>query len=213
MQGILVQCLNRLDREERCIEAKGGRVKGQNETEKELLRNTALTLSIHGQSKGMAVELKQKIRKPKIAMEDLHIHGLPNPAMSLLEANAAQLESNMVLVDQQYPRSSKAATRRLVQGIDATYLLRTVGQAYINGGVFLVGGSWSVSDEGQALADLTVPSKTITKASIMTEFLLWDPAARRRDTFSIAAMPMSLKAPQQQEGVTQVHALNWEPLM
>ena len=208
MQGLLVQLMDRLEKQERGIETMRGRNRGCTETERRLLQDAALTLAVLGGNTGICSELGQKVTKPRIRMDELPSLGLPNPALSIMFPQ--QLEENFVLVDQLFPRRETSRSRRLMMGVDATYLLRSANQFQMNGKVGLVGGAWRPSDESKAFIDLSASSKSLEKAPTMQEFLLWDPCSFRKETFSVAAMPMSLSASVLKEKDTKVHAGNWE---
>ena len=134
--------------------------------------------------------------------------GLPCPALALQFPD--QLETNLTLVDQLFPRGPKHQTRRLMLGMDGTYLLKQHSQCFLQGRVGLVGGPWTPSDETQSFVELTSCSKSLLKAATMMEFLLWNPLSPRQECYSVAAMPMALAAPTI-EKKTQVHAGNWVP--
>lgn len=208
VQGLLVQLMDRLEKEEKGILTMRGRRRACTATEKRLLEDAALTLSILGGNSGICAQLGQKVTKPRIQMDELPSFGLPNPALSIMFPE--QLEENFILVDQLFSRRETSRSRRLMMAVDATYLLRSANQFQMNGKIGLVGGSWASSDESQAFLDLSAATKSLEKAPVMQEFLLWDPCSYRKETYSIAAMPMSLSAPVQKETETKHHAGNWE---
>ena len=212
MQGLLVQCLRRIEKEERGITSnRGRRSKSCSESEVNLLADAALSLSILSGNQALAKELGQKVTKVTVQLEELGEHGLPNPALALMFPS--QLENNFVLIDQQCPRDDKMPARRLILAMDGTYLQKTLVQCPINQKAGLVGGCWSSQDESSAFLDIGVPLKGIERASVMLEFLLWDPCAYKQQTFSAAAMPTSLSAPKDPnvEKETKTHAGNREP--
>eukprot|EP00435_Cladocopium_sp_Y103_P019204 s3146_g4.t1 len=201
VQGLLVQLLIRLEKEERGVSTLRGRHRATSETEIRLMEDAALNLAIIGGNKAVCVELGQKKRKPKISMEDLPGLGLPNPALALM--NDEQLENNFLLIDQLFPRRESSRSRRLIMGMDGTYLLRSACQFKIKDTVGLVGGAWSPVDSSQAFADLNVNVKSLEKAPTMLEFVLWDPCGWTKSTYSVASMPMALSAPKLDEKETQ----------
>lgn len=208
LQGMLVRCINQLEKRERGITSQRGRSKTTSDVEVQLLESAALSLAIVGGNKQLCQELGQRMTPPKIDMDSLPSWGLPNPALSLLHED--QLEENCRMVDQQYTRTEIQKSRRLIMAMDATYLLPSVAQHVRQGRVGLVGAAWSPLDETQAFCDLAVNSKSLEKAATMMEFLLWDPLDSKHECYSIASSPMSLAAPRM-EKQTQVHAGNWEP--
>lgn len=210
MQGILVQCMTKLEREERGILSNRGRkLKSCSDAERSLLQDAALSLSIAGGNKALLMELKQNVTKPKILMESLPEHGLPNPALSLMSED--QVQQNLTLIDQFYPRSDKASARRLILAMDATYLLRATCQYFLNGKAGVLGGCWSTVSSEAFLPFDTVRSN-VNKAPVMQEFLCWDPCGFKKRTLSLASMPMSLAAPKSDDQDTLTHAGNMEML-
>ena len=209
MQDLLVQCLHRIEKEERGISSnRGRRSKSCSDAEVKLLADAALSLSILSGNQTLAKELGQKVTKITVKLEELAEHGLPNPALSLMFPS--QLEQNFILVDQQFPRDDKMPARRLILAMDGTYLQKSLVQCPINQKVGLVGGCWSSQDDSSAFLDIGVPMKGIERAAVMMEFLTWDPCAYKQETFSVSAMPMSLSAPKTSEKETQTHAGNRE---
>ena len=182
-------------------------------TKSRLLQNAAMSLAMLGGNRRMAAELGQKVTPPRIRLDLLEQFSLPNPCLSLLGKNRDQLAKNFVLLDQRYPRTPEMSSRRLILAFDATYLLKTMAQLRLDNSVGLVGGPWTPSDEALAWIDFDRYDKDAPKAQIMYEFLAWDPNSPKRQSFSVASMPMSLKAPKSCESDTQVRAANWEPYL
>ena len=210
MQGLLIQCVNKLEKETRGITSNRGRhPKSCTTKEQELLSDAALSLAIAGGSRQLCIELNQKLTRVRVKMEQLHSFGLPDPSLSLMFQ--PQLEKNFTLIDQQAPRDETTKARRFILAFDGTYLMKTFAQCPINGEVGLVGGCWSPQDESKAFLDLGHGTKDVEKAAVMMEFLMWDPCALKKRTFSAAAMPMSLAAPKSDESENQTKAGNWEP--
>ena len=211
MHGLLANCLERLEKEDRGIQTMRGRPSSATNTKSGLLQNAAMSLAMLGGNKRLAVEMGQKVTPPRVRLEELEKFSLPNPCLSLLEKNKEQLAKNFVLVDQRYPKTPEMSARRMILAFDATYLLKTVAQLKIADSVGLVGGPWTPSDESLAWIDFDSYEKDMPKAPVMYEFLAWDPNSPKRQSFSVASMPMSLKAPKSCESETQVSAANWEP--
>ena len=210
VQGLLVQCLDRLEKAERGVVSMRGRAAASTDAKSTLLQNAALTLAIAGGNKHLAVELGQKMTPTKVKLEELERLGLPNPAMALLDCNIEQFRTNLKLVDQRHGRDEKMSPRRLILGFDATYLLRTVSQFRMNNEVGLIGGPWSPGQEELCFVNIESMRKDMERAPVMYEFLAWDPCGKHRGALSIASMPMNLKAPKSSSAKTQTHAANWE---
>ena len=211
MHGLLAQCLDRLEKQERGIETMRGKPANATMTKSGLLQNAAMSLAMLGGNRRMAADLGPKVTPPRIRLELLEQFSLPNPCLSLLAKKRDQLAKNFVLLDQRYPRTPEMSSRRLILAFDATYLLKTVAQLRIADSVGLVGGPWTPSYESLAWVDFDRYEKDMRKAQVMYEFLAWDPNSPKRQSFSVASMPMSLKAPKSCESETQVSAANWEP--
>ena len=210
MQGLLVQALERLDREARGLSLRGRKEKCKDsDTRHRLVQDAAMSLAVLGGNKTLCVELGQAITPPRVRVDMLPERGLPNPALSLMSSE--QLEENMTLVDQHFPRSPEMKSRRLIVAMDATYLTKSLSQMSLKGKVGLVGACWSPQDESQALLPLNSVSKCANKAPVIMEMIAWDPCAKHLQTFSIASMPMGLAAPQQDGTSTLTHLKNLEP--
>eukprot|EP00435_Cladocopium_sp_Y103_P059640 s1370_g21.t1 len=209
MQGMLLQCLNRLEREERGVMHGRGRQKVSSDMEKALLADSALSLAILGGNKNLCQELAQNLWKSvRVDMDELHSMGLPCPSLALMHPEV--FEKNLTLVDQIYPRGEHTKARRLMLAVDGTYLIKSLCQFWVGSELGLVGGPWSPSQPDHAFVGISKSKADIPKAPIMLELLCWDPCAIKNSTFSIGAMPMSLAAPKSDEAETQVHAGNWE---
>eukprot|EP00435_Cladocopium_sp_Y103_P017067 s1083_g4.t1 len=194
LQGLLVNCMRQIERQEKGL-GPTGRGKAQTETERSLARDSAITLSMLSGNKQLAQKLGQSQKGVKVGVEDLEAHGFPNPMLALMCQE--QLESNVELCDQLFPRGPDAPVRRLVLAFDHTYLLKTLCQATWKSEAGLVGGCWSPfePDGGfMPLASLPADSVKKPKANLMLECLCWDPAARKQFTCSLASMPMRLRA-------------------
>ena len=211
MQGILVRCLRRLDKESRGITSNRGRTACLNETEHRLVQDAALSLAVaSGANRRLLVDLGQNARSPTIQLHDLPGMSLPNPMLALMCED--QLSENATLVDQLFGRLPTSPAKRLVVAVDCTYLLRAHSQMKYQGVPGLVGGPWSPTSEAEAFLNLdSLPDKA-AKAPVMLEAVTWDPAAARRSTFSLASMPMSLAA-QQGTFPSKTHAGNHEALI
>ena len=207
IQGLLLQCLNKLEKEGRGVMSMTGRACKMSETEVALLENAALTLAVAGGNKLLCEQLMQKVTPPKIRLEELAGHGLPNPALALMYPD--QLCSNLELVDNCYPRKPTSKSRRLVCAVDATYLLKSLVQFSRDGQAGLVGAAWSMHNEANGFLELEQVGKCKDKAPLMLEFLLWNPCSVKKETFSVAAMPVSLKACPSTSCKTLSQAGNW----
>ncbi len=197
LQGLLVQCMSQIERQEQGKSSRG-RKKEMSATERQLAQDSAITLSMMCRNRQLAQSLGQSVQPPRIIMEELATRSLPNPMLSLHSAAKSQLLSNFQFVDQLCPRSPQASPRRLICAIDHTYLVKSFSQASWNGKVGLAGGFWSPSDEDSSFMPLDNLPKQATerpKANLMLECLLWDPnTSQRRRCYSVASMPMQLKA-------------------
>ena len=194
VQGLLVQLMARMDKESRGVCVSRGRSKAVTETASRLMQDAALTLAISGGHQSLAAELGQKKTPLKLHLDQLHALSLPNPALSFL--NPERLQQNLTLVDQRFPRDVKQSARRLIVGLDHTYLTKQLMQSSIDGRAGLVGGAWSPEEPHRAFLpfDELPPSALKTeKAGLMLELLAWNPTSETNETFSVAAMPMTLK--------------------
>lgn len=213
IQGLLIQSLNKLEREERgSMSNRGRRLKTCSDKEIELINHAALSLSIAGANVHLCRELGQRTSKFKVAMDDLESYGLPNPCLSLMCPE--QLDRNLELIDQRYPRKPSSTARRCILAMDCTYLLKIIGQGKWKSQAGLVGGCWRPTDSSEGFMSIGTPTRGVERASVMLELLLWDPNARgKNETYSLGAMPMSLAAHAvDRERETLTHAGNLEML-
>lgn len=207
VQGILVQCMRTLDR---LSEGKKlqGRWKDNSATEEMLVRDAALTLAMHGNNQRLAVDLGQNRIAPTISMETLVELGLPNPALSLMFPQ--QLEQNVLLITNRFPRTPEMPEKRLICALDATYLLKSYSQMRLHEQDGLVGGPWSPSDASLAFVPFKdLASKKPEKAAVMLEALVWDPNAFERRSLSLASMPMRL-GPEKSKVQSAADAGRWD---
>ena len=193
MQGLLVKCLQKLDRESRGIYSNRGRAPRQSEGQQALIQDAALTLAIQGGSRQLCRTLGQNVTQPSVHPEDLVGFSLPNPCLAL--AYPEQLKQNMELIDLRYPRTPSAAVQRCVCAFDATYLMKAMSQMKVRGVAGLVGSCWSPQTGDAGFIPLDNIPETIPHAPVVMEFLCWDPSAISRAPLSAAEMPMALAAP------------------
>ena len=197
MQGLLVQCLNKIEKQERRVHSNRGRPASScSDTGLRLVEDAAMNLAIAGGNRQLCEQLGQKVTPPRIRLEDLESHSLPNPALALMKVNEEQLEQNFTLVDAKFPRSDKMPARRLLCAVDCTYLLRSLCQVKMKDEAGLVGAPWRPSDETKAFLPLSEGGRKSEKACVMLECVTWDPCSpHNKETYSVAAMPMALSAP------------------
>lgn len=213
LQGLLLQCLQRLEKEERGIRTLRGRRGNELVGERSLIEDAALTLAISGGNKAVCKELGQRSTAVRIQTEDLPRLSLPNPTLALLKGNEEQLKENVTLIDQRFARMPGENKRRLMMAVDATYLQKGLVQMKMGDRAGLVGGGWSIEDEAGAflpLADLDKVERP-EKASQMMEFLLWNPHMPGvRETYSLASVPTRLAATMTDATASKTHAGNLE---
>lgn len=209
IQGILVQCIHRLDREERGVSMRGRR-KETSTAEMNLLEDAALSFSLAGGNKVLAQQLGQRAKPSSFLLESMRSRGLPNPGLALMHPE--QLEQNFELVDHLFPRGPDAKVRRLMMAVDATYLLRQLAQCTVQGHAGLVGGCWSTINDEDAFIKVKEAGRKVEKAPQILEFAVWGPCSYRKETYSVCSMPLSLSAPKNGTE-TQTHAGNWEPCL
>ena len=196
LQGLLVQFMQKLDRSERGVSERGRR-KALSETARSLAADSAITISMLAGNRNLAKTLAQNTKPPPIVLEKLSERGLPNPMLALMSTAAEQLEENIQLIDQAFPRPPGASPCRLICAVDHTYLVKSFAQATWKGEAGLVGGFWTAMEEEAAwmpFSSLPEGATKMPKANLMLECLVWDPMTQTRRTFSCAEMPMKLKA-------------------
>lgn len=183
------------------------------ETEEMLIRDAALTLSMHGGNQRLCQALGQCSTPPTIQLDSLTALGLPNPALALCSKEF--LAENLRLIDLQFASQPGAPERRLICAIDGTYLLRTYSQIRLRGEDGLVGGPWSPTDfqdDTPAFIKFdALDRKKGEKAPMMLQSLVWDPNSKRRKVLPLAAMPMRL-GPQKNPSQTLTRSGQWEML-
>lgn len=213
MHGMLCQCLDTLEKQSRGIQTLRGKPQSCSSTKNSLLQEATLSLAMCGGNKLLAQSLAQKLSPPTIRLDELDQHSLPCPALALLRGHEAQLERNMILVDQRWPRTEDMSSRRCVLGLDATYLLKYCSQLKFFEKVGVIGGCWSASDETEAFVPAAeADPRSMLKAPVIYEFVVWNPCeASPSSSYSVASMPMALKAPKHDSGETLVHAGNLAP--
>ena len=212
VQGLLAQSIIFLEKQQRGV-GLVGRPPDMTETEAQLINDAALTLSLAGNNKALAAKLGQSLRKARINLDDLEIHSLPNPALALLSSD--QMCLNLQLIDQKFPRSAEASAKRLMLGIDHTYLIRSHVQATIRKVPGLVGTPWSPDNEEDAFMDLSDLPHDATKkpkAPMMLACVMWNPNSVHREVYPLASMPMSL-GKEKVADETLIRAGNVEPGM
>ena len=194
-QGLLVQCLRTLDKKSRGVSTGAGRHKNCNDAETKLVEDAALAMAILGHNTSLCKALGQKVRPPKYHWDDLPKHSLPNPCLALMTSRSEQLEENVQLASQWFALSPGQATRRCILAIDHTYLQARFVQGTVGGVPGLLGGAWSPTAEDLAFRpfeSMDGSALKAPKANLMLECLIWDPCADRRQSLSLASMPMKL---------------------
>lgn len=212
VQGLLVQLMATLDKQERGITTLRGRPSQKNETENRLLEEACLSFALAGGNSGLAKQLGQKTSSPKIDCDSLLALSLPNPMLSL--SNPAHISENSQIVDRLFPRLADGPVRRLIMAVDHTYLQKGLIQSKLRGVRGLVGGAWSPESPETAFLpfDNIQPGDTTNtpKASMMLECLVWDPCTIKRGSFSLASAPMTLKRKKEETDMTLVKQGNLE---
>lgn len=197
LQGILVQCMKKIGRDEEFKTMRGRNSGSMNDTARSLADDAAITLSMLCSNQELARQLGQNAKPVPVVMERLSQNGLPNPMLALCEDAREQLRSNFVHIDQAYPRGPGAPAKRLICAVDCTYLVKSFTQAMFNSRAGLVGGFWSPMDEATSfmqLSNLPADATKRAKANLMLACVVWDPCSKHRRTLSAAEMPMKLKA-------------------
>lgn len=197
MQGILMQLLRRISKQERGITSHRGRLPSCTQTEHDLISSAAFTFALAGGNQTLALELGQNLTPPRLRLEDLEGMGLPNPFLALRDQK--RLESNFDLIDKVHERLPQQHPRRLIAAIDCTYLQRGFCQVKCDGVAGLIGAPWRVgeTDDDRSWMPLAkIPENGLQspKAALILETLLWDPMAKQQLCLSAGAVPMSLKA-------------------
>ncbi len=194
VQGLLVNLMQKVDKESRHIYHWRGRRAAQTETQERLVEDAALTLAIVSGNRGLAEELGQRKTMKKLHLEDLALWSLPNPCLSLMFSD--QLLENLRIVEQQCVRVPGQSCRRMIASLDHTYILKFLVQMKVQGKAGLIGGAWTPENEESAFMpfDALPPhALSVDKAGLMLEILLWNPDALIKEAFSVSAMPMTLR--------------------
>ena len=197
MQGILMQLLRRISKQERGITSHRGRLPSCSQTEHDLISNAAFTFALAGGNQTLALELGQNLTPPKLRLEDLEGMGLPNPFLALRDPT--RLQSNFDLIDKVHERLPHQHPRRLICAIDCTYLQRSFCQVKCDGVPGLIGAPWRVGEASEdrsfmALTKIPPDGLQTPKAGLILEALVWDPMAKHQLCLSAGSVPMSLKA-------------------
>lgn len=210
-QGLLAQCLSTLEKQSRGISSTRGRSSRCNDTETRLIQEAALSLAVAGGNRQLATSLGQNTTLPRIHCDDLVAMSLPNPCLAIM--SRSHMEENIQLAEQLFLRSPNSPVRRLIMGIDHTYLQRMIVQGRIRGKPGLIGGPWGPDDQSLAFLpfDSLAPDALKTKpAGMMLEALVWDPYQDLKQTISVASVPMSLQRVKP-DNTTLVKQGNMEP--
>ena len=145
VMGIILQCLDAVDRESRGISTLKSR-RAMDDLERDMLQEAASLLA----SNGCSAELMKKLGFSKESTLRSHgklVHllqqGLPSPCLSLLFPGV--LEPNMALIDSIVPRQS-ARRKRFAVCVDSTYLLPIQCCLQIHDQRAVVGGPFRMSD-------------------------------------------------------------------
>ncbi|CAK9013633.1 unnamed protein product [Durusdinium trenchii] len=194
IQGILVQCLRKLDKEGRGINTLRGRRGACTDTEVTLIEDAAMTLTMASCNRALAQEMGQNATAPRLKVEELpEAYSLPNPSLAIDFPD--QFANNLELVDSQIGKQSSDPRCRLIMAIDHTYLLKCFVQGRIRGEAGMLGGPWHYDDSSAAFMKFNeMPDNALKKekAGLMLECLVWSPWAPVRQCFSVNSVPMTL---------------------
>ena len=167
-------------------------------TEDQLVADAAFNFALAGRNRDLAQQLGQRLRPPTLQIESLPDMGLPNPALALCSSKADQLRNNLQLVHRRFSLQPGQQERRLICSIDHTYLQRHLCQSKIAGSAGLLGPAWQpFGDEDRYFLKFETMDKDSAKipaAPLMLECIVWNPCEQKNRPFSVASMPMALKA-------------------
>ena len=183
-------------------------------TEHRLITDAAFEFSLACRNKELAAKLGQQLRPRSLSTEELPRHSLPNPTLSLCASRRDLLIENLETVHRLFSMVEGQQARRLVMGIDHTYLSRQLAQAKVANSAGLVGAPWSpCSSEDRSFMPFSTMAREDARAApapLMLEALLWNPLeADKNRCFSIGSMPMALKAALQDPQVKEKNAGKW----
>ena len=151
--GIVLQCIDALDRSSRGLESMK-RPRNMGDREQALIQQSGLMLA----SNGCSAELMRSMGFNKISclrnhstLDLLQSQGLPCPALSLLEPGV--MHQNMALINQLLPKEpGLKSSQRMVLCFDFTYLLPLHCPATLHQKKGLIGGPFKMEDIGNVRA-------------------------------------------------------------
>ena len=144
--GIMVQCLDLIDRRERGINSlKHPRKMG--DLEQSLVEEAATLLATNGANSAAMKELglsKLSTLRTHGKVDNLLSQSLPCPCIALVWPDV--FKDNLHLIDSIIPRSGEKPRRRMVLSFDSTYLLPLQAPMRLHGKKGLVGSPFQTSD-------------------------------------------------------------------
>lgn len=147
--GIILQCIDMLNREERGIDTLKKRRK-MSDTELDLVHSAGLLLSSNGCSADLMRKLgfnKESCNREDGGVDRLLSQGLPCPSLSLLQPTT--IAQNVALIDGLLERHDKLQVKqRCVLCFDCTYLLPLHAPMTLGGQKGLVGSPFKMEDVG-----------------------------------------------------------------
>lgn len=146
IMGVMVQCLDLIDREERGVLTLK-RPKNMGEQEQELLHEASALLALNGSSDTLMRSFgfnKKQVLRVQGRVENLLSDGLPCGPLALIFPEVIQ--RNATLIDSLSPRPEGLSPRRFNMCFDFTYVMKQRSQMSLHGKQGVVGGPFAMSD-------------------------------------------------------------------
>ena len=201
VMGLILQAIDRLDRDARGVESLKGARK-MSELERSMVSEAGLMLASNSCNKELMRELgfnKERVLRNHSRIDSLLADSLPCPALALMHPNI--LDTNLSLIDSLEPRCAESGQKdRFVVCFDFTYLLPMRTSMVLHSARGMVGGSFTLDDchqeHPECFQDVATKQRKDgrLKANRMLELLMWDPCSETKFFWTPASLPINLKA-------------------
>eukprot|EP00435_Cladocopium_sp_Y103_P020385 s2243_g5.t1 len=201
VMGLILQAIDRLERDSRGVESLKG-VRKMSDLERSMVSEAGLLLASNSCNREMMKELgfnKDRVLRNHSRVDSLLADSLPCPALALMHPNV--LDTNLTLIDPLEPRCPDFCQKdRFVVCMDFTYLLPMRTSMILHSARGMVGGAFTLDDCTQEkpgcfqdVGDKQGRDNRL-KANRMLELLMWDPSSGQKRFWTPMSLPINLKA-------------------